>query len=55
MKQAEQEEQFLGLVETHKHIIYKVCFMYASGDENISDMFQETVLNMWKAFPKFRG
>lgn len=29
--------------------------MYASGDENISDMFQETVLNMWKAFSKFRG
>lgn len=28
--------------------------MYASGDENISDMFQEAVLNMWKAFPKFR-
>lgn len=55
MKQAEQEEQFLGLVEAHKHIIYKVCFMYASGDENISDMFQEAVLNMWKAFPKFRG
>jgi RNA polymerase sigma-70 factor (ECF subfamily) len=55
MKQAEQEEQFLGLVDTRKHIIYKVCFIYASGDENISDMFQEAVLNMWKAFPKFRG
>lgn len=51
----EQEQRFLGLMEQHRQIIYKVCFMYASDDETISDLYQEVTLNLWKAFPRFRG
>lgn len=42
-------------MEQHKQIIYKVCFMYASDDETINDLFQEVTLNLWKGFPRFRG
>lgn len=51
----EQEQMFLRLVEQHKQIIYKVCFMYASDDETINDLFQEVTQNLWKGFPRFRG
>lgn len=51
----EQELLFLNLMEQHKQIIYKVCFMYASDDETINDLFQEVMLNLWKGFPRFRG
>ena len=51
----EIQQQFLSLVERHRQIIYKVCFMYASDDETISDLYQEVTLNLWKAFPRFRG
>ena len=51
----EQEQSFLSLVEQHKQIIYKVCFMYASDDETVNDLFQEVTLNLWKSFPRFRG
>lgn len=51
----EQEQFFLSLVEQHKQIIYKVCFMYASDDETVNDLFQEVTLNLWKSFPRFRG
>jgi RNA polymerase sigma-70 factor (ECF subfamily) len=51
----EQEQLFLSLVEQHKQIIYKVCFMYASDDETVNDLFQEVTLNLWKSFPRFRG
>ena len=51
----ELEQQFVALVDTHKQMIYKVCLMYASDDEGISDLFQEVALNLWKAFPRFRG
>lgn len=51
----EQEHMFLSLLEKHKQIIYKVCFMYASDSESIDDLFQEVTLNLWKAFPRFRG
>ena len=37
----EQEQRFLSLIEQHRQIIYKVCFMYASDDETISDLYQE--------------
>lgn len=51
----EQEQLFLSLVEQHKQIIYKVCFMYASDDETVNDLFQEVTLNLWKSLPRFRG
>ena len=51
----EQEQRFLSLMERHRQIIYKVCFMYASDNENISDLYQEVTLNLWKGFPRFRG
>ena len=51
----EQEQMFLSLMEQHKQIIYKVCFMYASEEETINDLFQEVTLNLWKGFPRFRG
>ena len=51
----EQAQMFLSLMEQHKQIIYKVCFMYASEEETINDLFQEVTLNLWKGFPKFRG
>ena len=51
----EQEQMFLSLMEQHKQIIYKVCFMYASDDETVSDLFQEVTLNLWKGYPRFRG
>jgi len=49
------QQVFLNLMERHKQIIYKVCFMYASDDETINDLFQEVTLNLWKGFPRFRG
>ena len=42
-------------MEQHKQIIYKVCFMYASDDETVNDLFQEVTLNLWKSFSRFRG
>lgn len=51
----EQEQKFLDLIQQHRQIIYKVCFMYANNDEAISDLYQEAVLNLWTAFPRFRG
>lgn len=51
----QQEKEFISLVEAHKRIIYKVCYMYASDKDNLNDLYQEVVINLWKAFPRFRG
>lgn len=55
MDKQELEKEFISLVEVHKRIIYKVCYMYASDKENLNDLYQEVVINLWKAFPRFRG
>lgn len=46
MGKSELEHKFLSLVDSYKQVIYKVCFMYATDDETISDLYQEVVLNL---------
>ncbi len=48
------EKEFIDLLVGHKEVIYKVCFMYARDKDDVNDLYQETVLNLWKAFPGFR-
>ncbi len=47
------EEEFLQLVKTHKALIYKICHTYERDDGLRNDLFQEIILNLWKAFPKY--
>ena len=49
------DKQFEQQINTHKGIIYKVTNLYAYTDANRQDLFQEIVLQLWRAFPKFRG
>lgn len=52
---SQQEIEFITLVEAYKQVIYKVCYVYASDKENLNDLYQEVVINLWKAYPRFRG
>ena len=51
----ELEKEFLTLIDAHKRAIYKVCYMYAADQEELNDLYQEVVLNLWKGFPRYRG
>lgn len=42
-------------METHKGILYKICRLYQEGEEDRQDLFQEIVLQLWKARESFRG
>jgi RNA polymerase sigma-70 factor (ECF subfamily) len=53
--QAEQEGDFIRMIRENERIIYKVCSFYVSDDFPMEDLYQETVLNLWKAFPRFRN
>lgn len=55
MNKQELEVAFIALVEEHKRIIYKVCYVYATDKENLNDLYQEVVINLWNAYPRFRG
>ena len=55
METKELEKDFLTMVEAQKRTIYKVCYIYANDQDDLNDLFQETVLNLWKSFPRYRG
>ena len=55
MDTKELEQEFLNMVEAQKRTIYKVGYMYANERDDLNDLFQETVLNLWKSFPRYRG
>jgi RNA polymerase sigma-70 factor (ECF subfamily) len=48
------QQAFLGIIEEHQNIIYKVCHVYRDSKEDQEDLFQDIVLQLWKAYPKFR-
>lgn len=43
------------MITAQKRVIYKVCYVYANDQEELNDLFQEVVLNLWKGFPSYRG
>lgn len=49
------EKRFIEMIHRHERVIYKVCSFYVSDELPISDLFQEVVINLWKAFGKFRN
>ena len=49
------EKELLDMIEAQKRTIYKVCYIYAKDQDDLNDLFQETVLNLWKSFPRYRG
>ncbi len=53
--QRNSEKEFLSMIRSYERVIYKVCYIYTSPQISISDLYQEVVINIWKAYPKFRN
>ena len=51
----ELENKFAGELEKNQGIIHKVCRTYTNNDAAHKDLFQEITIQLWKAYPKFRG
>lgn len=50
-----KENEFVSLVETHQNLIHKICRLYTKTAAEHKDLFQEITIQLWKAYPKFRG
>ena len=55
MQKDETEKEFEKYIRQHELIIHKVCNIYASTSADKEDLFQEIIIQLWKAFPKFKG
>jgi RNA polymerase sigma-70 factor (ECF subfamily) len=54
MDKQKLEADFLNLLRDYNRIVYKVASFYADENSALDDLYQDVVLNLWKAFPNFR-
>ena len=47
------EQQFTKTVKEHKSTIYTVCYMFSQDADEVNDLFQEVLVNLWKGFESF--
>ncbi len=49
------KDHFLKLISDNQGLIFKVCNMYCNTKEDKEDLFQDIVLQLWRAYPTFKG
>lgn len=49
------ETAFIKYINDHRGLLFKICNLYCRDAEDRKDLFQEIVLQLWKAFPSFKG
>lgn len=49
------EQEFANIVREHKSTIYTVCYMFSKNQDEVDDLFQEVLLNLWRGIEHFKG
>ncbi|MBO4485891.1 MAG: sigma-70 family RNA polymerase sigma factor [Prevotella sp.] len=53
MTMTQLEQQFTQTIKQHKSTIYTVCYMFSQDADEVNDLFQEVLVNLWKGFEGF--
>lgn len=49
------EKRFVNELEENQNIVHKICRLYTNDQDSHNDLFQEITIQLWRAYPKFRG
>ncbi|MBR1804041.1 MAG: sigma-70 family RNA polymerase sigma factor [Muribaculaceae bacterium] len=49
------EQEFERLAREHKSTIYSVCYMFSKDSDEVNDLFQEVLVNLWRGMASFQG
>lgn len=49
------ETKFTTMVKEYSKTIYTVCYFFSNDKDEVNDLFQEILINLWQGFPIFRG
>lgn len=49
------EQEFKAMVANNHLLIYKVCRMYCSTEADMQDLYQDILIQLWRAFPSFKS
>jgi len=48
------EEQFIVMIKTYESVIFKITTIYTRTQDDQQDLYQEIVLQLWRAYHNFR-
>lgn len=51
----EKELEFNRIVKANKAAIFTVCYLFSKDQDEVNDLFQETLINLWRGFDGFQG
>ena len=51
----EKENEFTDIVKRYKNTIFTVCYLFSKDQDEVNDLFQETLINLWRGFDTFKG
>lgn len=49
-----KEKRFEQVVTETKSMIYTVCYMFSKDQQEVEDLFQQSLINMWNGFDGFQ-
>lgn len=55
LKMTEKELEFNRIVKANKNAIFTVCYLFSKEHDEVNDLFQETLVNLWRGFDGFKG
>lgn len=51
----ETERKFAQMIREQKSTVYLVCYMFSKDSDEVDDLVQEVLINLWKGFARFEG
>ena len=51
----QNELQFTDIVQQYKSTIYTVCYMFSKDADEVNDLFQDVLINIWQGMKGFEG
>lgn len=51
----QKEVDFVRAIQDNEGIIYKIARMYAKNTDDMNDLYQDIVFQLWKYFDTFKG
>ena len=55
MDKSEKERKFETWAREHRSTIYTVCYMFSKDEDEVADLFQEVLINLWQGMDSFGG
>ena len=55
MTDTQKEKEFKQLLADNKDMIYRLSYAYLYNKDDIDDLFQEIMINIWNSLDKFRN